>query len=71
MNKLAKRALKSSSVNEGKKFFIRFFQLLEIAFNVDADLFAISIYRLKGPPDYIDDYFVISICRLKQSTGLF
>ncbi|WP_219336853.1 hypothetical protein, partial [Streptococcus pneumoniae] len=26
----AKRALKSSSVNEGKKLFIRFFQLLEI-----------------------------------------
>ena len=30
MNKLAKRALKSSSMNEGKIPFIRFFQLLEI-----------------------------------------
>lgn len=30
MNKLAKRALKSSSLNEGKIRFIRFFQLLEI-----------------------------------------
>jgi len=30
MNKLAKRALKSSSVNEGKKRFIPFFQLSEI-----------------------------------------
>ena len=30
MNKLAKRALKSSSVNESKIAFIRFFQLLEI-----------------------------------------
>jgi len=30
MNKLAKRALKTSSMNKGKIPFIRFFQLLEI-----------------------------------------
>ena len=34
MNKLAKRALKSSSVNEDKIPFIRFIQLLEIHLSV-------------------------------------
>ena len=63
MNKLAKRALKSSSVNEGKKRFIRFLQLLEINFNVDEDCFAIYICQVKQSTGF-DDCFAISICNL-------